>query len=143
MSTRAGWSFLPTRHPNHVVLEGESGCRGPRRNIELGEDVAHVTSDRPLADEQLRRDIPVRLALRHQSQDFSFPCGQSRREPRLRASECVQPSQIRLGAELVEDSAGALELSFRPLLVSQLAVDESHEYTQACRFVRHVKLLPG
>jgi hypothetical protein len=62
------WSFVTTPRSGEVVLERESARRGSRRDVELGENVAHMTSHCPLADDQLGSDLPVGLARRHKSE---------------------------------------------------------------------------
>src|SRR5919201_2748991 len=48
----------------------------PRVRLELGQDVADVTLDRLLADEQLRSDVLIRHAVREQLQDLALAPGE-------------------------------------------------------------------
>ena len=53
----AAWVIL-CRRPDQVVLVGVRGGRGPGREAQLGEDVAHVAGDGLLADAQVARRSP-------------------------------------------------------------------------------------
>src|SRR4051812_2715365 len=82
-TTRVG--IAPSRssiagpYPNRlhqVVLVGVGRSGRPRRDGELGEDVADVRRHRLLADVQVLSDHSVRLALREQDQDLELPRGE-------------------------------------------------------------------
>ena len=51
-------------------------CRGPCFDAELGEDIAEVTANGFLADEQFGGDRLVRHTGRQESQNFEFARGQ-------------------------------------------------------------------
>src|SRR4029450_13719334 len=54
------WSIPTTRwRSDEVVLEGECGRRGPRRDSEFREDVLEMPRHRVLADHELGRDLAV------------------------------------------------------------------------------------
>ena len=67
---------------DQVVLVGVRGGSRPRRQSELGEDVADVAGDRPLAQHQLGRDRVVGPAGRDQPQHLELARAQSRRRCR-------------------------------------------------------------
>src|SRR5688572_7854206 len=75
---RIGRITQPARRPGFVVPPSSSEqpvlvCvgrrRGARLDAELHEGVAHVPLDRPLADEELGRDLAVRATFRDEPQD--------------------------------------------------------------------------
>lgn len=67
------WSFVPTGPSDEVVLEGESACGRAGGDIELYEDVAHVTGGGPLAYHQFRCDLSIRFAPRDECQYLDLP----------------------------------------------------------------------
>ena len=94
-----------------LVVVGVGGGGGPRRNVELVEDVAHVPVDRPLAQEQLGRDGLVGLAGGDQAKHLKL----ARREPmwcdrRCALAERVEPSKVRRGSQPFKDGSGGVEL---------------------------------
>src|SRR5262249_31534092 len=72
-SRSAGWL---------IAVWSETFPHGPerslraRREVELAQDVADVSTRRALADHQLCRDLLVRLAGSHHPQDLSLPIGE-------------------------------------------------------------------
>src|SRR5919106_735585 len=69
---RAMWMILCSGLPSEAVLVGVRGGLGPRRQSQLGEDVADVSRNRLLADEELGRDRAVGLASGHQREHLAF-----------------------------------------------------------------------
>ena len=53
-------------------MEGPGSCGGAARDANLVEDIADVSSDGFLADEQLFGNGPIRLAGRKQAQDLQL-----------------------------------------------------------------------
>src|SRR5512145_2714034 len=68
----SAWVVL-CRPAGQPVLVGPGGGRGPRRDAELGEDVAQVPGDGLVADEQLGRDLAVGPAPGHEPQHLGLP----------------------------------------------------------------------
>src|SRR5438094_2509025 len=61
LATRGAWSFLTTQGSHEIVLERKSAGSGPRRHVELGEDVLHVPRNRVLAYDERHRDLSIAL----------------------------------------------------------------------------------
>src|SRR3954447_7910564 len=103
-------SFVTRRHAcicNRRMADGCLTCfrqlaadLESRVDIELGEDVAHVDADGPLAERQLARDLPVRVTPLEEACDFKLSNAQEalatrRRGPAGNAFE----NQPRFGRE--------------------------------------------
>src|SRR5262249_23633858 len=111
---------------HQLVGEGvRRRCR-PRRNPELEEDVAHVTVDRLLAQEQLAGDDLVGLARGDQAENLQFARGQpvGTLAPVLDRWR-RKLGEVRPGPELLEHLARGGELQSRPVLVAEGAAGET------------------
>src|SRR5215475_15459189 len=73
---RAG-PALPAVRPrgDEVVVEGEDHRGGPVAQLQLGEQVVDMRLDRSLTDEQLGRDLGVRLAAADEREHLAFAAG--------------------------------------------------------------------
>src|SRR4029079_8717184 len=96
------------------------GCRsGPRGDVEFGEDVLDVSSDRKLADAELIGDLTIGLAGRDAPEDFDFAPGEAMEifcRPSVRRLEAAD---VRKGAKFLERTERATEFERRRVLVTQ------------------------
>lgn len=107
---------------DEAVFVGVGGGGGPRWQAELGEDVLEVACDGVLADEQLGADFAVGLALGDRPQHLTFACGHGAgRRPVGGSHELRHPSQVGLGAKLVERRASGVEFPLGAVLVPECA----------------------
>src|SRR3954468_18485833 len=84
------------RHAVSSALD-RAGDVDARRRAELGEDVAQVRLDGLLAEEQLRRDLPVGLAGGDERRDLALA---PRQRVEAAAARAGRPSRLRPRAEL-------------------------------------------
>src|SRR5690606_18191423 len=68
------WGCLRART---ILLDRPGGDLRSRGEAKLAQDGRHMRLDRPLGDEELIRDLPVRQASRHQARNLFFPTGQA------------------------------------------------------------------
>src|SRR5574338_1087859 len=82
-------------------------CRGrrPRRQIELGEDIAHVAVNGPFADGELTCDLTIAFASRDQLDDLPLARRQDSRVGRGESQYLLDARDIGRGAEPQEDVA--------------------------------------
>src|SRR6185503_3109666 len=102
---RSGQYGVLCRSLDDPVLIGvRRGCR-PGRQVELREDVAQVSSDRLLAEDEVSGDGTIRSAGRHQPEHLDLTSGQTadRPHPAL-AGQRVDAGKVRRRAKLLEDA---------------------------------------
>ena len=113
------------------MLVGVGRRRRARRDAELGEDVAHVASYGPLAEEQLGGDGAVRLARRDEAEDFHLtwrqpPC----RLVGRRAGQLLDPGEIWRGLRGARTTARAAYSSISAVSMSPRARYDSPMWTR-------------
>ena len=127
--------------PSHQsVLIGVCGGRGSAADVDLGEDVAEVSSHRFLAEEQDRRDSSVGVPLRHQHKHLTLT--RSERVPRACAFDRSQRRKIRLCAQLLEDRTSGVELHPGRVVVTDRSTCRADQDPGTRSLVRRVDLLP-
>ena len=110
----------PGRH--QLVLDGESRRGGAGRDAELAEDVLEVAPDGVWADDERRRDLPVRVPSCDEREHLELSRRQSRISmPRRTARNPVDSFEIQSGAEAGEGATSSLELHVRALAVTELS----------------------
>ena len=92
------------------------GRRGPRRHVELDEDVAQVAGHRLVAQHQDPGDIGVAPSLGHQPQHLDLTLAEATGE--LRGGQLIDGADIRSCAKLDQSAAGGRQLSSRRVLVA-------------------------
>src|SRR4051812_30668516 len=120
---RAGRGMGDLTHSQQAVLVGVGGGRGARGDAQLGEDVAHVAVDRPLAEDERGGDRAVGLPGGDAAQDLELAA----RQAVGGGGRCVEPREAARGAELLEAGARGVELQARGVLVTQRAARRADE----------------
>src|SRR5262245_47976123 len=111
---------------HELVGEGVRRRSGPRGDAELEEDVAHVTVDGLLAQEQLPGDDLVGLARGDEAEDLQLARGQpvGTLAPVLDRGRW-KSREVRPGTELLEHLAGGGKLEACSVLVAEGAAGEA------------------
>ena len=101
-------------HSEEVGLVGERGRRRTRGDAQLGEDVAHVPVDRPLAETQLHADRAVGQTLRDEPEHLELAAGQEAVPGRSTPVRDVQGPQVGHRAESLESARAASSSNLAP-----------------------------
>src|SRR3990172_736893 len=144
MGTSGRGRAIATRSAD-AGLDGEGRGRGSRRHVELGEDIAHVTVDGPLADPEVRGDRPIRQPGRDEPEDLDFASAEAvvrRAWSGEVACRGVEPGGVRTGAELPEHTPSLTELERGGLLVAELSQGGPDRHANASDLVRCPVLAP-
>ena len=96
---------------DEAVLVGPGGCCGAGRHAELVEDVAHVATDGPVADDELVGDRAVRLAGGDEPKHLDLAGREATGWPRGRfVEQSLHPLEVGTRAELSEGVGRGVEL---------------------------------
>ena len=99
--------------------------------------------DRPLAQEELGGDRPVGLARRNQPQDLQFATGQTVGTVLMPAGDDgIDPSDVRLGAEINEGCPRGGEFEFGPVRIGKRPAGKSNQDPDARCLVWRLDRLP-
>src|SRR5215213_2643515 len=140
---RNGWNYLFLGCSDEPVLVRVGCGRGARGQAQLGEDVAHVPVDRPLAKNQLGGDRLIGLAGGDQAQHLML----TRRQPmsidwRSSAGELADSGEIRRSSKVCEVAAGRFKLQRGGVIVAGGAAGHPQKHTYARGLIWHFEFLP-
>src|SRR5574338_1039269 len=138
------WVVLRTSvsSAHQAMLVRVCGGSRARRQIEFGEDIAHVAVNGPFADGELPCDLTIAFARRDQLDDLPLARRQQSRIGRGGSQNLLDARDIGRGAEPQEDVAGRLEFQVSGLGVTQLPPAETHGNPNPGSVVRNVQALP-
>ena len=126
-----------------VVLKRPGGRARTVRHAELVEDVAHVPGNGLFADEEFVGDGVIGLAGGEQAENLRFSFAEWAGRLTCTIRWLGDPSEPRLGVELLEQPTRGFDLKTTPVLVAPLLTDRRQQQTGLRLFVWHLQVTPG
>src|SRR5690606_23329829 len=136
---------LALERSHHFVAICVRGRGGACGDAELAEDVADVSFDGALADEQPRGDVAVRHAGSDESEHLELASRQRvTLVCRLRrcSRELIDARDVRCGAYLFERPARGLEVECCAIRIAETRARLCNEHASARGFVRRFQFFP-